>query len=31
MPTTVPSPSSAFDADYIRAYFREVDAMRPMA
>lgn len=29
MPTTIPSPGSPFDADYIRAYFREVDAMRP--
>ena len=24
-----PAPGSTFDADYIRAYFREVDAMRP--
>lgn len=25
----VPRPGTQFDADYIRAYFREVDAMRP--
>lgn len=29
MSTIVPTPGSHFDADYVRAYFREVDAMRP--